>query len=495
MKRIITIFTCMLLVTLLTIPAFAATSITLNASKTTVNTGDTITVSVAAAADNCSLGGIEVTYNSKVLTLTSGDCTLDKADIKYFDAKSGDGGFAFETATKLTGTIFKLTFQVKEDAAPGSSTISVKFKNGKDSASRSIDIKVACVHKYDNNCDTTCNVCGDTREAKHDWDSGKVTKKATCSAAGEKLYTCTTCKKTKTETVKKLSHSYDNDCDSECNNCGHERDIDHEFTQLYDETHHWMKCKVCGTIKNKTKHNTSSNYSTTTKAHGYKCKDCGAMTQEKKHVFENECDPSCSVCGYTRNISHSYSTKWTYDETKHWHECEVCKDQLEAIPHKPGPEATEESDQICTECGYVIAPAQKHEHTMAGDWLNDSIGHWYRCECGEQSKPDVHEWGEVTQKGDNMVSACVECGYERIEGPAPTEPTEPSETEPEVTDPTRPSGTPIIRPTPSDDQGFEMPWKQIALWSILVAVISIGVNALLIWLMIRRSEYEYEDDE
>lgn len=493
MKRIITILTCMLLVTLLAIPAFAATSITLNANKTTVNTGDTITVSVSATADNCSLGGIEVTYDSKVLTLNSGDCTLDKADIKYFDAKSGDGGFAFETATNLTGTIFKLTFQVKENAAPGSSTISVKFKNGKDSASRNVDIKVVCVHKYDNNCDTTCNVCGDTREAKHDWDDGKITTKATCSASGEKLYTCTTCKKTKTESVKKLSHSYTNDCDAECNNCGHERDIDHEFTQLYDATHHWMKCKVCSTIKNKNKHNTSTSYSTTTKTHGYKCKDCGAMTQEKNHAFDNDCDPSCSVCGYTRNISHSYSTKWTYDETKHWHECEVCQDQLEAIPHTPGPEATESSPQMCTECGYIIAEAQKHEHAMAGDWLNDSIGHWYRCECGEQSKPDVHEWGEVTQKDENMVSACVECGYERIEGPAPTEPTEPSETEP--TDPTRPSGTPIVRPTTSDKKGFELPWKQIALWSMLVAAISIGVNALLIWLLMRRSDYEYEDDE
>ena len=42
----------------------------------------------------------------------------------------------------------------------------------------------------------------------HTWDSGKVTKKATCLEEGVKTYTCTKCKATKTETVAKTDHKW-----------------------------------------------------------------------------------------------------------------------------------------------------------------------------------------------------------------------------------------------------------------------------------------------
>ena len=40
----------------------------------------------------------------------------------------------------------------------------------------------------------------------HIWDQGVVTKKATCTEDGEKLYTCTTCQITKTETITATGH-------------------------------------------------------------------------------------------------------------------------------------------------------------------------------------------------------------------------------------------------------------------------------------------------
>jgi uncharacterized repeat protein (TIGR02543 family) len=42
---------------------------------------------------------------------------------------------------------------------------------------------------------------------KHEYDDGKVTKEPSCTASGVKTYTCKTCDKTKTETIKKLGHS------------------------------------------------------------------------------------------------------------------------------------------------------------------------------------------------------------------------------------------------------------------------------------------------
>lgn len=44
---------------------------------------------------------------------------------------------------------------------------------------------------------------------QHMWDGGVVTKKATCKNTGEKIYTCTVCKETKTETIAKTNnHKY-----------------------------------------------------------------------------------------------------------------------------------------------------------------------------------------------------------------------------------------------------------------------------------------------
>ena len=62
-----------------------------------------------------------------------------------------------------------------------------------------------------------CSVCGTVIKAQttvnatgHKYDSGKVTKAATCTAAGVKTYTCTVCKATKTETIAKKAHTYKN---------------------------------------------------------------------------------------------------------------------------------------------------------------------------------------------------------------------------------------------------------------------------------------------
>ena len=94
------------------------------------------------------------------------------------------------------------------------------------------DVADKAAHTYDNDADTTCNVCGYERpahdhaatawssdatyhwhdctvsgcneqldKAAHTWDEGTVTTKATFTSDGEKTYTCTVCEKTKTETV------------------------------------------------------------------------------------------------------------------------------------------------------------------------------------------------------------------------------------------------------------------------------------------------------
>ena len=98
-------------------------------------------------------------------------------------------------------------------------------------------------------CETTgktegshCSVCGTVLKSQttiaalgHNWDSGKVTKAATCTTAGTKTYTCTRCKKTRTETIAAIGHKAVKDA-AVAATC--------ETTGKTEGSH----CSVCGTV-------------------------------------------------------------------------------------------------------------------------------------------------------------------------------------------------------------------------------------------------------
>lgn len=63
--------------------------------------------------------------------------------------------------------------------------------------------------------DIYCKDCGIllssgkvTKKYDHDWDSGTVTKEATCTEEGSKTYTCENCGATKTIDIQKTAHNY-----------------------------------------------------------------------------------------------------------------------------------------------------------------------------------------------------------------------------------------------------------------------------------------------
>ena len=79
-----------------------------------------------------------------------------------------------------------------------------------------------------------CHVHAD--EGSHQWNDGEVTTPATCTAAGEKTYTCTVCSATRTETVSATGHSWSD-------------------AWMHDATHHWHDCgnANCDVTKNSAK--------------------------------------------------------------------------------------------------------------------------------------------------------------------------------------------------------------------------------------------------
>ena len=65
----------------------------------------------------------------------------------------------------------------------------------------------------------TC-ACGATQSAAHSFDVS-ATVPATCLEEGATVYGCSTCGHIKSVAIPKLTtHTYDNDCDAECNVCG-----------------------------------------------------------------------------------------------------------------------------------------------------------------------------------------------------------------------------------------------------------------------------------
>ena len=129
---------------------------------------------------------------------------------------------------------------------------------------------------------------------EHTYDEGKVTKEATCTATGEKLFTCTVCGTTKTEVIPMAAHTYADAVvikQATCIASGQQ-----SFT-----------CSVCGGSYVEVVPKTEHSYKTTTTA----------ATLKKSGTV----DRVCTICGDSERLSVIYrpktftlaATKYTYN--------------------------------------------------------------------------------------------------------------------------------------------------------------------------------------
>lgn len=461
MKRKYTWMILMLLVVALIVPVSAAAEVTMTSSQTELEWGDEVTVTVSISAlDACKKGGIELSYDTDVFELVSGSWLLSNAFIQDFAVSTNDGVFAYTSATAVSGDIFQFTLKVKEGAAVGSSKVTVELALDGETLQESISLNIICNHSYGDwteadkvNHKHTCSICGNEETAAHSWNADTVTKQPSCTEEGEEIYSCTVCGATKTDTVKKLDHTYDNACDTTCNSCGAVREIKHSYSTKWtaDGTGHWHQCTVCGEKTDEAAHtpgdaatewtaqkctvcgyvlqsalghthNYSGTWTTDERGHWHECSGCEDPGDYADHSYDNDCDPGCNECGYIREVTHTYGTEWECDSTGHYHVCTLCGVQDEVIAHIPGTDATEDMDQVCTECGYVITPALNHTHTFNSAWVSDKTGHWQECDCGEKSTVYGHSWnqGTVSRAPTSTVAGlktytCTVCGAEKQE--------------------------------------------------------------------------------
>ncbi len=183
------------------------------------------------------------------------------------------------------------------------------------------------VHDNDNHwkkC-ARCDTVDEESKLPHVWDSGKVTTEPTCTTAGEKTYTCSVCKREKTEVIQAQGHDYSEPLNTAvaptCTTDGKKTD---------------MKCSRCDAVEigetlNALGHDTVSHEAkaATCTEIGWgaydTCSRCDYTTYKEipatghadgDPVTENRVEPTCTAAG-------------SYDEVVY---CKTCNAELSRMP-------------------------------------------------------------------------------------------------------------------------------------------------------------------
>ncbi len=176
--------------------------------------------------------------------------------------------------------------------------------------------------------------------------------------------------------------------------------------------------------------------------------DCsgGTATCQNKAV--------CTTCGgeYGDFASHDFDvSSWGYKGADgHAHVCKTagCTATDTVIAHIPGPAATEDAAQICTECGYEIVPALNHEHNW-GAWTSNGDGtHTRICASNSSHKQTEKCSGGTATDKDRAICSICNAPYGEINAgsnPAPT----PTPTPTPTPNPTPEATTPTPDPAPA----------------------------------------------
>mgnify|MGYP000948326594 FL=1 len=367
-----------------------------------------------------------------------------------------------------------------------------------DCPEQSESIKDKEAHIYTDDADTTCNVCGYVRTVTppaHEHRYGDWSKDGT-----NHWHECTDadCPE-RSESIKdKAAHIYDDDADTTCNICGYVRTVTPEIVPVSQITLNkaetsisvgnsetltatvapenaankaltWASsdedvatvapdgtvtavkagaatitataadgsgksavCKVTvtGDTTPPAHEHSYGDWSKDGTNHWHECTDadCPERSESIKdkaaHIYDDDADTTCNVCGYVRTVTppaheHRYGD-WSKDGTNHWHECTdaACPNQSESIKDTEAHIYTDDADTTCNVCGYVrtvTPPAHEHRY---GDWSKDGTNHWHECTdaaCPEQSESIKDKAAHIYD--DDADTTCNVCGYERTVTP------------------------------------------------------------------------------
>ncbi len=245
-----------------------------------------------------------------------------------------------------------------------------------------------CVHTYDNDCDASCNSCGEVREINgHNWENETCTTPRICIICGE------------TE-GEPLGHKWNEaTCDTP------------------------RTCNICGITSGSALGHTSENDDgdCTTAIRCSTCKE--VITDGNSSHTPAPDDGDCTTpveCIYCPTVvedakSHVFSDIYVLNENEHCQLCtnENCETTSEPIAHSGTGIVGEDGFERC-ECGYIVAD-HGHEHNEVVIKSNEN-GHWYECACGNSATPMVSHESKEDDSDCTTDVLCTVCDYPIISG-------------------------------------------------------------------------------
>ena len=112
-------------------------------------------------------------------------------------------------------------------------------------------------------------------------------------------------------------------------------------------------------------------------------------------------------------LGHNWAGEWKSDATGHWRECTRDPEHHSTKEsHNPGPAATEDTPQTCTDCGYVITPATGHVcashltkvEAKPATCTDEGVVEHYKCSCGKLYWDD-DAFDEITDTDELVIDA------------------------------------------------------------------------------------------
>ena len=319
--------------------------ITLNKAETSISVGNSETLTATVAPENATIKALTwASSDEDVATVApDGTVTAVKAGAATITATAADGS-GKSAVCKVTVTGDTTPPAHEHRYGDWSKDGTNHWHECTDAAcpNQSESIKDKEAHVYDDDADTTCNVCGYVRTVTppaHEHRYGDWSKDGT-----NHWHECTDAAcPNQSESIKdKEAHVYTDDADTTCNVCGYVRTVtppahEHRYGDWSkDGTNHWHECTDAA------------------------CPNQSESIKDKEaHVYDDDADTTCNVCGYVRTVTppaheHRYGD-WSKDGTNHWHECtdNDCPNREESIKDKAAHVYDDDADTTCNICGYV----------------------------------------------------------------------------------------------------------------------------------------------
>ena len=354
----------------LSLTAQAAGDPTIIVESVEAKPGDDVAVQVSVE-NNPGVWGMDVviSYDKTDLTLTNvenggffqaGEWTPGKLDGETYTLSYEASGF--ENITTTSGVLAILNFKVSENASSSEYSITASYNAGSCINIAFEEINFGIVNG---------TITLPTPETVHTHNLTKIEAKAsTCQKKGNnEYYYCEGCGK------------YFKDAEAKT-----ETTVEAEKLPLGNHNY----------VENPSADNLKSEATCTKQAVYYKsCSACGAKSDE--------------TFTYGELKDHDYSDEWKYDVNGHWHECKNCGDKHDEAAHISSGAATETKDEVCTVCGYVIAPKKEHTHNLTlvegkeATCTAEGQKAYYKCDGCDKWFEDGTASIEITDKSSIVI--------------------------------------------------------------------------------------------